>query len=136
MPLHADAEAVGRRLDALDHAVRRRGVDHHALWLIGRGLVMGAVHLELVGADDAMQLRAAGDLDRVAGLVARVGLLVGQRIGHRLRDVLDQFAAQHDVQQLLAAADPQHRLVGRQRPLGDAELKGGAAVLGDHRGVP
>jgi len=39
---------------------------------------------------------------------------------------------QHDMEQLLAAADAQHRLVGRQRAPGDAELEGGAAVLGDH----
>src|ERR1043165_3973742 len=55
MPLHADAEAIARRLDALDHAVGRGGVHDHAGWLIGRGLVMGAVHLQFVGADDAVQ---------------------------------------------------------------------------------
>ena len=58
MPLHADAEAVARRLDALDHAVGRGGVDHDAGRRIGRRLVVGAVHRQLVGADDAVQLRA------------------------------------------------------------------------------
>jgi len=72
---------------------------------VGRGLVVGAVHLELVGADDRVELRAARDGDRVAGLVARVGLLVRKRVGDRLRNVLEQLAAQHDMQELLAAAD-------------------------------
>jgi hypothetical protein len=39
------------------------------------------------------------------------------------------------MQELLAAADAQHRLVAVERALGDGELEGGAAVLGDHRGV-
>ena len=136
MPLHADAEAVVRRLDALDHAVGRGGVDDDAVGLIGRRLVMGAVHRQLVGADDAVQLRALRHFHHMAGLVARIGLLVGQRRLDRVGNVLDQLAAQHDVQQLLAAADAQHRLVLRQRAPGDAELEGGAAVLGDHGRVP
>ena len=113
----------------------RGRVDDDAVRRIGRRLVMGAVHLQLVGADDAVQLRALGHLHDVAGLVARVGLLVGQRVGDRVGNVLDQLAAQHDVQQLLAAADAQHRLVAVERALGHAELEGGAAVLGDHRRV-
>ena len=31
---------------------------------------------------------------------------------------------------------PEHRLVLVERALGDGELEGGSAVLGDHRGVP
>src|SRR4051794_11499931 len=73
MPLHADAEAVFRRLDALDHAVGGGGVDDHAVRRVGRRLVMGAVHLQLVGTDDLVQLRAARDGHGVTGLVARVG---------------------------------------------------------------
>ena len=93
------------------------GVDHDAVGRVGRRLVMGAVHLQLVGADDPVQQGAGRDLHRMAGLVARVGLLVRQRIGHLIRDMLDQLAAQHDMQQLLAAADAEHRLVsGRARP--------------------
>ena len=92
----------------------RRGVDHDAVGRVGRGLVMGAVHRQLVGADDPVQQRAGRDLHRMAGLVARVGLLVRQRVGHRIGNVLDQLAAQHDMQQLLAAADAEHRLVLRR----------------------
>ena len=50
MPLHADTETITRRLDALDHAGGRGGVDHHASRLVRRRLVVGAVHVELVGA--------------------------------------------------------------------------------------
>ena len=53
MPLHADAEAVGRRLDALDDAVGRGGVHHDAGRRIGRRLMVRTVHLQLVGAHDA-----------------------------------------------------------------------------------
>ena len=135
MPLYADAEAVGGRLDAFDDAVGRGGVHDDAGRRIGGGLVVRAVHLEFVGADDAVKLRAPGHLHDMAGLVARIGLLVRQRIGDGVGDVLDQLAAQHDVQQLLAAADAEHRLVLRQGTLGHAELEGGAAILGDDRRV-
>ena len=64
------------------------------------------------------------DLHDVAGLVARIGLLVRQRLGDGVGDVLDQLAAQHDVQELLAAADAEHRLVLRSSaPLVTANSK-------------
>ena len=49
--------------------------------------------------------------------------------------MLDQRAAEDDVQQLLAAADAEHRHVAGERPLGDLDLEGGAPGLQLHRGV-
>ena len=96
---------------------------------------MSAVHGQFVGADDAVQLCSLRDLHEVAGLVARIGLLVRQRLGDGVGNMLDQPATQHHVQELLAAADAQHRLVLRQRALRHGELEGRAPVLGDHGGV-
>src|SRR3546814_2651278 len=72
----------------------------------------------------------------MAGLVARVRLLVGQGALDLVGDVLDQRAAQHHVQQLLAAADAEQRQVALQGAAGDGRFEGGAAVLGAHRLVP
>ena len=135
MPLHAEAEAKGRRLDALDHPVRRARVDDHAGRLVLRRLMVRRIDRQLVRADDRMQLGARHHADRMPGLVARVGLLVRQRLYHRIGNVLDQFSAQHDMQQLLPAADAQHRHVALQRPLRDGELERRAPVLGHHRAV-
>ena len=69
---------------------------------VAHRLMVRGVHLHLRGADDAVQQRARHDRDRVAGLVARVGLLVRPaRSGTLVGDVLDQRAAQRDGQQLL-----------------------------------
>ena len=73
---------------------------------------------------------------RMAGFVARIGLLVLQRVGDGVGDVLDQRAAQRHRQKLLAAADAEHRHVARQRAVGQREFGGGAAFLQRHRGVP
>ena len=66
---------------------------------------------------------------RMAGLVARVGLLVRQGVGHGVGDVLDQRAAERHRQQLLAAADAQHRHVARQRAAQQRQFGRGAAFL-------
>lgn len=59
-----------------------------------------------------------------------------ERARHFVGNVLDERAAQRDVEQLLAAANAQHRLVGGERALGDGELEGGALVLGGDALVP
>ena len=51
-------------------------------------------------------------------------------------DVLDQRAAERHRQKLLAAADAEHRHVARQRPVGERQFGGGAALLQGHRRVP
>ena len=136
MPLHADAEAVARRLDALDHAVGRGGVDHDAGRRVGRRLVMGAVHRSSSAPTMPCSCVPCATFTAWPGSLRGLGCSCASALGDRVGDVLDQLAAQHDVQQLLAAADAQHRLVAVERALGDGELEGGAAVLGDDRRVP
>ncbi len=135
MPLDAEAETVGRRLDALDHPVRRKGVDHHAVARVLGGLMVGAVHLHLVAAADAVQQGAGLDADRMARLIARIGLLMFERPRHLVGNVLDQPPAEDDMEQLLAAADPEHRQIAGQRGPGQRQLEGGAALLRGDAGV-
>src|SRR5262249_17989730 len=55
VPLHGQAEAVFRVLDALDDTVFGEGVDHDSdAEVLGR-LMVGAVDLQLVGLADAVQ---------------------------------------------------------------------------------
>ena len=106
------------RLDRLDHAVGRAAADHHARADAAGRLVMRAVDLEpRAAAAEREQPGAGQDLDRMAGLGARVGLLVGEAARHGVGDVLDQVAAERDVEQLLAAADAEDRQVARERAL-------------------
>ena len=51
-------------------------------------------------------------------------------------DMLDQGAAERDIQKLLAAADPEHRHILGERALCGGELKGSAAVFGFDCRVP
>src|SRR5690242_65517 len=135
MPLDAEAIAVARGLDPLDHAVGGERIDDHALAHRLHRLVMGAVDLKLIGTADAMEQGALGDADAMARLRARIGLLMGERVADLVRDVLDQGAAENDVQQLLTAADAEHRHVAGERALGDLDLEGGALRLQLHRGM-
>src|SRR3546814_12350967 len=56
-----------------------------------------------------------------------------QRVLNLVGDVLDERAAEHHVQKLLAAADAEHRQVAVEGAAGNRRLEGGAAVLGAHR---
>ena len=126
---------VARRLDALDDAVGRACVDRHPGPDLLDRLMVRRVDRELRRAADPRQPRARCERDRMARLVARVGLLVGQGPRHLVGDVLDQGAAEHHVEQLLAAADAEHRHVARQRGAGGGQLEFRAPVLGRNRGV-
>ena len=130
MPLDPQAEAPVGRLDAFDHAVRRHRIDPEAIADLLHRLVMGGVHRHPFAAADGLQQAVRGKGDIVAGFVARVGLLMGEGGFDLLGDVLDQAAAQHHVQELLAAADAEHRQVALQTRRGDGGLELGAAVLG------
>ncbi len=129
VPLHAQAEAVAGVLDALDHAVFGHRIDHAAQAGAAHGLMVGRVHLHFGRPDDAVQQGAGDDLHGVSGLMARVGLLVRQRVGHGVRDVLDQRAAQRHRQELLAAADAEHRQVARQCAAQQRQFGLGAGFL-------
>src|SRR5215469_7111627 len=115
MPLHAEAIAIARILDALDHAIGGERIHHHAFAHALDRLVMGAVDLERVDPADAMQQRALGDVHAMARLGARIGLLMGKRVRDLVGDVLDQSPAEDDIQQLLPAADAEHRHVAGKR---------------------
>ena len=116
MPLHAEAKAPARVLDALDHAVLGDRVDDDARPGRLDRLMVGAVDREVFRSGNAVQQGSGDHPDIMAGLVARVRLAVRQCPRHLVRDMLDQGAAQRHIQQLLAAADPEHRhLVGRAR---------------------
>ncbi len=67
--------------------------------------MVGAVHVQRIPADDPVQQGVGCDRHGMARLVARVGLLVGERACHLIGDVLDELSAEDDMQQLLAAAD-------------------------------
>jgi hypothetical protein len=97
---------------------------------------MRAVHLHLADLDDPAQVCAIDDPHPVPGLIARVRLLVGERVRDLVRNVLDQRAAEHDVQELLAAADAEHRKVAIERPPRDRPFEGGARVFRRDRRVP
>ena len=59
-----------------------------------------------------------------------------ERVGDAVRDVLDQRAAERHREQLLAAADAEHRHAARQRAACQRELRRGAPLLQRHRRVP
>ena len=64
------------------------------------------------------------------------GCSCGERVRDLVRNVLDQRAAEYDVQQLLAAADAEHRHVPVERLACNRPFEGGARVLGRDRRVP
>ncbi len=133
MPLHAKHEAVPGVLDSLDHPVGRARVHDQAGGGLAHGLMVGAVDLDLVHSDDPVQQGFGRDRDGMAGLGARVGLLVGERARDRVGDVLNERAAERDVQELLAPADAEHGHLLSDRAVGQGELEGGPIVLGRDR---
>ena len=100
-----DVVEVGREAQ-LDHLVRSVGRRHR--------LVMRRIHRHARAAHDARQQCPRRDGDLMPRLRARVRLLMRERAGDLVRDVLDQRPAEGDGEQLLPAADPQHRHVAFQ----------------------
>ena len=103
---------------------------------VAHGLVMRRIHPHRPAADDLGEQRARQHPHLMPRLVARIGLLMRQRVRHRVRNMLDQRSAQRHRQQLLAAANPQHRHVPRQRPAQQRQLRRGPALFQRHRLVP
>jgi hypothetical protein len=106
MPLHRDDPGRALQLNRFDDAViGPRGCDQsggdfvHRLMVVGRDIGGGTVHL----ADSAAGQRRDGvaAVDAYGWAVAGVTDSIGQ--------VLDQCAAQRDVEGLQPAADTQHR---------------------------
>ena len=124
MPLHAEVERLAVALDRLhDPVVRPRHGAQPAAEPVD-GLVVERVHVEVLGADDLGQARAALDPHVVGRLAARRGLAVGDRAVADVRHVLVQRAAARDVEDLAAAADAEHREAERVRAADDGELEG------------
>src|SRR5438105_102912 len=84
----ADAEA--RVLDAFAAAVLGHGVDDETGRDLPHRLVMGAVDRQLVRTGDAVEQRSWRHADRVAGLGARVRLLVCEGARDLVGNVLDE----------------------------------------------
>ena len=99
-------------------------------------LMMRAVDREVGGSGDAMQQRAGDHPDGMSRLVSRVRLAVRHAARDLVGDVLDQGSAERDIQQLLAAADAEHRHPSGKRAPRGGELEGGPAVLGGDARVP
>jgi len=109
VPLHPETETVTRILDPLDDAVLGDGIDDEPRSGGLDRLMVCAVDPEAVHSGDAVQKGTGDHPDGMPGLVARVGLAMRQAIRDFVWDVLDQRAAERDIQELLAAADPEHR---------------------------
>jgi acyl-CoA thioester hydrolase len=130
VPLDPEAEAVARVFDTLNDPILGDRVDDKAGPCLLDRLVMRAVDREVGGAGDAMQQRTGDYLDGMSRLVSRVRLTVRYAARDFVRDVLDQGAAEHDIQQLLAAADAEHRHPSGERALRRGEFESGPAVFG------
>jgi hypothetical protein len=71
VPLHADREAVRGSLDAFDHRVKgAAGRDHESVADAIDGLVMKAVHRDLVASENLTKARARYEGDLVGHHVA------------------------------------------------------------------
>src|SRR3546814_18364553 len=68
VPLHAEEEAVAGRLDALDHAVGRQRVHHHARAGLLHRLVVRRVDGPAAAAADRAPPAGGGEVPGVAGL--------------------------------------------------------------------
>ena len=127
---------MARIFDPLDDAVLGDGVDDEPRPGGLDRLMVRTVDPEAGHSGDAVEEGAGDYPDGMPRLVARVGLAMCQAIRDFVRDMLDQGAAESDIQELLAAADPEHRHVLGERTLCGGELEGGAAVLGLDCRVP
>src|SRR5215207_7850615 len=102
MPLHPDGEAPADGLDRLDDAVLRPGRDGQLRSDSGQGLVVVTGHRR-GRPEQAVQL-APGLRAHVTPMVEPRARVVDPRVLD-VREVLDEIAAEGDVQQLHAAAD-------------------------------
>ena len=119
VPEDAEREAPGRILERLDRAVVGAGG-------LAQALAEAAVALVVVALDRRVlaERRAAAvlreDVDVVVGEDAR--RLLVPLVADDLGEVLDEVAAQRDVQHLASAADGEHGHVARERRLEEREL--------------
>ena len=99
------------------------------------GLMMRRIDVHRRGPHDPVQQRPRRHRNRMPRLMPRVGLLMRQCIGHAGRDMLDQCPPQRHRQQLLPAANPQHRHVPGERPLHQRQFRLRPPRLQRHRAM-
>ena len=112
VPQHADAEPRAEELDALHHAVGCPCRDRQALADPVGSLMVARVHLH---RRPQQRLQARARLHRHAVQRKRPGRRLVQRTVHDLGQVLMEAAAALHVQELHAAADPEHRQIAIER---------------------
>ena len=127
---------MARIFDPLDDAILGNGVDDEPHSGSLDRLMVRAVDREAVHSGNAVKEGAGDHPDGMPRLVARVRLAMRQAIRNLVRDMLDQSATERDIQELLAAADPEHWHVLGERALCGSELEGSATVLGLDYRVP
>lgn len=112
MPLHADGVRVPRHLDCLDDAIRSLCGNHETWGQILDGLVVPAVDLQGISAQDLRQLVTLYHRNRMSKMVGwGAGCTrVLECAGHLGLDILIQAASKRDVQYLDTAADREERL--------------------------
>ena len=123
-------------LDTFDDTILGDSIDHEARAGDLDRLVVCAVHREGFHARDPVEEGIGDHPDEVPGLVARVRLAVRQAARYFVRNMLDQSAAERDIEQLLTAANSEHRHVASECPFGGGEFEGSPAIFGFDRWVP
>lgn len=134
MPLDAQAIAALWDFNRLDDAIRRSAANDNIIADGACGLVMGAVDVKLGGsAGEAMEKTPGFDFDHMAGLGSRVGLLMGERIRDLIGNMLNERAAESDIQELLTAANAENWQVSVEKTIEHREFEGRSPILGDDR---
>src|SRR5213594_2819352 len=134
VPLHADEESAATILQRFDHAIGRDGADRERAGHGLHRLVVRAVYPHGAPPEHVVKPRARLHRHRVMHFGRRPRHPVRQRARHLSVDVLHQGAAQGDVHELHAAADPQHREVPPAGLRDQGDLRIGALWAHDLEG--
>ena len=120
MPENAEGEPPRRILDRLERSVLGPGRPGETLPQPAEALVVVALHRRAV-AEDSLHSAAGFQLDVVIAEDARRVLVL--LVTDDVRQVLNEIAAESDVQDLAAAADREHGHVPPERRLEEHELR-------------
>src|SRR6478735_219632 len=130
MPEHAEREAVRGILERLDRAVGGARRLAQTLAEPTEALMVMRLHRRVLAQQPA-ELRLRIDRNAVLGELARELLVL--LVADDVRQVLDEVAAEGDVEHLRAPADREHGHVSRQRGLQQRQLRA-VALLNDAAG--
>src|SRR2546421_1878715 len=120
MPEHAGGDPPRRILDRLQRSVLGPGRLGEALPQPAEALMVVALHRRTV-AEDSLHPAAGFQLDVVIAEGARRVLVL--LVTDDVRQVLNEVAAESDVQDLAAAADREHGHVAPERRLEERQLR-------------